>query len=80
MFFTSLDQGIRHNGRLYIDFCQDMTNVLTWGTYTSPKTTEVQPVAKAVYVSKEGWKINHFNNLYWNFANCSSAFYQNILL
>jgi hypothetical protein len=60
MVLTSSDQAIRRSGRFYIDFRQDMTNLWTWGTYTSQKTTEEQPVSKAACVSKEGWKINHF--------------------
>ena len=60
MFLTSSDQGIRRIGRFYLDFRQDMTNLWTWGIYTSPKTTELQPVSKAACVSKEGRKINHF--------------------
>ena len=62
MFSSSSEQGIRRSGRFYSDFRQDMTNL--WrgggGTYTSPKTTEVQPVSKAACVSKEGWNIKHF--------------------
>ena len=48
------------SGRFYSDFRQDMTNLWMWGTYTSLKTTEEQPVSKDACVSKEGWNINHF--------------------
>jgi hypothetical protein len=60
MVLTSSDQAIRRSGRFYIDFRQDMTNLWTWGTYSSQKTTEEQPVSKAACVSKEGWMIHLF--------------------
>jgi hypothetical protein len=59
MVLTSSDQAIRRSGRFYIGFRQDMTDLWTWGTYTSPKTTEEQSVSKAVCVSQEEWKIEH---------------------